>query len=141
MYLDLFNCAGAGRGVPSPGPPLHHRLICQGSAIGRHQVTTDRLTDEENDGLTLERKTMQPKGLDRKDERNKQEFIFHVDDPIDTFVLFFFKGTVPRDFRLQVFSLISFPQAPEYTISDISIFFENSTLTCEYLREFSNNLK
>ncbi len=35
------------------------------------------------------------------------------------------KGTVPRDFRLLVFSWISLPQAPECTISAISIFFEN----------------
>ncbi len=37
-----------------------------------------------------------------------------------------FKGTVSRDFRLLVFSWISFPQAPEYTIVAISNFLENS---------------
>ncbi len=35
------------------------------------------------------------------------------------------KGTVPRDLRLLVFSLISFPQAPEYTIRAVSNFFKN----------------
>ncbi len=35
------------------------------------------------------------------------------------------KGTVPRDFWLQVFSWISFPQAPESTIIVISNFLEN----------------
>ncbi len=33
-----------------------------------------------------------------------------------------FKGVVPRDCQIQVFSYISFSQAPEYTISAISIF-------------------
>ncbi len=37
-----------------------------------------------------------------------------------------FKGTVSRDFRLIVFSWISFTQASEYTITSISNFFENS---------------
>ncbi len=37
-----------------------------------------------------------------------------------------FKGTVSRDFLLLVFSWISFPQAPEYTIRAVSKFFENS---------------
>ncbi len=36
------------------------------------------------------------------------------------------KGTVPRDFRLQVFSWINFPQAPEYLIRAVSNFFEKS---------------
>ncbi len=36
------------------------------------------------------------------------------------------KGTVTRDFRLLVFSWISFPQTPEYTIRDVSNFLENS---------------
>ncbi len=36
------------------------------------------------------------------------------------------KGTVLRDFLLLVFSWISFPQAPEYTIRAVSKFFENS---------------
>ncbi len=36
-----------------------------------------------------------------------------------------FKGTVPRDIRLQVFSRISFLQAPEYTNRVDSNFFEN----------------
>jgi hypothetical protein len=31
------------------------------------------------------------------------------------------KGTAPRDFQLQVFYMISFPQAPDYTIRAISI--------------------
>ncbi len=35
----------------------------------------------------------------------------------------FIKGTVSRDFRLLVFSWISFPQSPEYTIRAVSIFF------------------
>ncbi len=44
------------------------------------------------------------------------------------------KGTVPQDFRLQVFLWISFPQAPEYTIRAEN--FENSqflkfTLRCQ----------
>jgi hypothetical protein len=33
-----------------------------------------------------------------------------------------FKETVPRDFRLQIFYM-NFPQAPEYTIRAVSIFF------------------
>ncbi len=37
-----------------------------------------------------------------------------------------FKGTVSRDFRLLVFSWISFPQTPEYTIRAVSNFFQNS---------------
>ncbi len=37
-----------------------------------------------------------------------------------------FKGTVSRDFLLQVFSWITFPQAPENNIRVISNFFENS---------------
>ncbi len=37
-----------------------------------------------------------------------------------------FKGKVPRDFRFQFFSWISFPRTPEYIISAVSIFFENS---------------
>ncbi len=32
------------------------------------------------------------------------------------------KGTVPRDFRLLVFFMNQFPQAPEYNIKAISIF-------------------
>ncbi len=36
------------------------------------------------------------------------------------------KGTVSRDFRLLVFSWISFPQSPEYTMRAVSNFFENS---------------
>ncbi len=36
------------------------------------------------------------------------------------------KGTVSRDFLLLVFSWISFPQDPEYTIRAVSNFFENS---------------
>ncbi len=36
------------------------------------------------------------------------------------------KGTVSRDFLLQVFSWITFPQAPDYNIRIISNFFENS---------------
>ncbi len=36
------------------------------------------------------------------------------------------KGTVPQYFRLQVFSWISFPQAPEYPNRAISNFLENS---------------
>ncbi len=36
------------------------------------------------------------------------------------------KGTVPRDFRLQVFSWISLPQVPEYPQRDIVNFFKNS---------------
>ncbi len=35
-------------------------------------------------------------------------------------------GTVPRDFRLLVFSWICFPQAPDYTIRAVSKFFKNS---------------
>jgi hypothetical protein len=35
------------------------------------------------------------------------------------------KGTVPRDFRLQVFSWISFCQEPEYPIRAVSNFCEN----------------
>ncbi len=42
------------------------------------------------------------------------------------FLLHLFKGTVPRDFWLQVFLWISFPQAPEYTTKAVSNFFENS---------------
>ncbi len=38
------------------------------------------------------------------------------------------KGTVSRDFNFWFFSLISFPQAPEYTYTAISNFFENSRL-------------
>jgi hypothetical protein len=38
----------------------------------------------------------------------------------------YIKETVPQDFRLQVFSGISFPQGPEYTISAVSNFFENT---------------
>ncbi len=34
------------------------------------------------------------------------------------------KRTVPQDFRLQVFSWISFPQAPEYTVRAILNFFQ-----------------
>ncbi len=37
-----------------------------------------------------------------------------------------FKGTVSRDFLLQVFSWITFPQAPDKNIRIISNFFENS---------------
>ncbi len=33
-----------------------------------------------------------------------------------------FKGTVPRDYRLQVFFMNQFPQAPEYTIRAVSNF-------------------
>ncbi len=40
--------------------------------------------------------------------------------------LFVIKWTAPRDFWLQVFSWISFPQAPESTIRVVSNFFENS---------------
>ncbi len=36
------------------------------------------------------------------------------------------KGTVSRDFRLLVFTWISNPQVPEYTIRAVSFFFENS---------------
>ncbi len=36
------------------------------------------------------------------------------------------KGTVPWDFRLQIFSWISFPQAPEYTIRAVLKFFKIS---------------
>jgi hypothetical protein len=36
-----------------------------------------------------------------------------------------FKGTVPRDFRLQVFFMNQFPQAPEYTIRVFSNLQEN----------------
>jgi hypothetical protein len=32
------------------------------------------------------------------------------------------KGTVPRDFRLQVSTWISFPQAPDYTTKPFRIF-------------------
>ncbi len=35
------------------------------------------------------------------------------------------KGTVPRDFQLQIFFLNQFPQAPEYTIRTISNFVKN----------------
>ncbi len=35
-----------------------------------------------------------------------------------------FKGTVPRDFPLQIFSRISFPQAPDYTITALSNLFQ-----------------
>ncbi len=35
------------------------------------------------------------------------------------------KGTVSQDFRLLVFFMNQFPQAPEYTIKAVSIFFEN----------------
>ncbi len=41
-------------------------------------------------------------------------------------VLDLFKGTVSRDFLLQVFSWITFPQAPDNNIRIISNFFENS---------------
>jgi hypothetical protein len=34
-----------------------------------------------------------------------------------------FKGTVPRDFRLQVFFMNQFPQAPEYNSRAVSKFF------------------
>ncbi len=37
-----------------------------------------------------------------------------------------FKGTVPRDFRLPIFFMNRFPQAPENTIRAVSYFFENS---------------
>jgi hypothetical protein len=36
----------------------------------------------------------------------------------------FFKGTVPQEFRLQVFIWISFPQAPDYTIRVVYNFFQ-----------------
>jgi hypothetical protein len=36
-----------------------------------------------------------------------------------------FEGTVPRDFQLQVFYIISFPQAPDYTKRVVLNFFEN----------------
>ncbi len=36
-----------------------------------------------------------------------------------------FKGTVPWDFRLLVYFMHQFPQAPEYTIRAFSNFFEN----------------
>ncbi len=38
----------------------------------------------------------------------------------------FIKGTVSRDFRLQVFFMIQFPPAPEYPFRTVSNFFENS---------------
>jgi hypothetical protein len=38
------------------------------------------------------------------------------------------KGTVPRDFRLQVRSCISIPQAPEYPIRTVSNFFDTGSL-------------
>ncbi len=38
----------------------------------------------------------------------------------------FFKGTVPRDFWLRLFSWISFPQAPEYPNMAVLNLFENS---------------
>jgi hypothetical protein len=41
-------------------------------------------------------------------------------------VEFSLKGTVPRDFRLQVFYMDQFPQAPDYTIRAVSNFSENS---------------
>ncbi len=59
-----------------------------------------------------------------------------------------FIGTVPRDFRLQVFYKV-FPQAPDYTtginntngtggkICRRCRWYRWWTLTCEYLREFS----
>jgi hypothetical protein len=40
--------------------------------------------------------------------------------------IFFFKGTVSRDFLLLVFFMNQFPQALEYTIRAVSNFFENS---------------
>ncbi len=49
-----------------------------------------------------------------------------------------FTGTVSRDFRLLVFFMNQFPQAPEYTITAISNFFENlrrySRLKCHRCR-------
>ncbi len=41
------------------------------------------------------------------------------------FIIFFLKGTVSRDFRLLVFIMNQFLQAPEYTIGVVSNFFEN----------------
>ncbi len=38
----------------------------------------------------------------------------------------FLQGSLTRDFRLQVFSWISFPRGPEYTNTAISNFYENS---------------
>jgi hypothetical protein len=35
------------------------------------------------------------------------------------------KGSLTRDFRVQVFSLISFPRAPEYPIGAIANFYTN----------------
>ncbi len=69
-----------------------------------------------------------------------------------------FKGNLIRDFRLQVFSRISFPLASEYPIGNISNFYENSwrysqscvnrrcqhqrlTFTFEYLRKFRKHSK
>ncbi len=39
-----------------------------------------------------------------------------------------FKGTMSQDFMLLVFSWISFPPTPEYSIRTVSNFFENSFL-------------
>jgi hypothetical protein len=36
------------------------------------------------------------------------------------------KGTVPRDFLFRVFFMDQFSQAPDYTITAVSNFFENS---------------
>ncbi len=66
---------------------------------------------------------------------------------------------MPRDFRIQVFYMDQFPQAPDYTLRAVSYFSENSrrypqlrvhhqyrwyrwsTLTCEYLRELSKKVE
>jgi hypothetical protein len=47
------------------------------------------------------------------------------------------KGTVPRDFRLQVFSLISLP--PVSTTPAVPV--AKVALTCKYLREFSKKFE
>jgi hypothetical protein len=41
-------------------------------------------------------------------------------------MLYIFKGTVPPNFRLQVFFMKQFPTSPEYTIRAVSNFVENS---------------
>ncbi len=41
-------------------------------------------------------------------------------------IVFVFKGLVPRDFRLQVFFMNQFPQAPDYPVRADSNLFENS---------------
>ncbi len=45
---------------------------------------------------------------------------------LSSFFQFGIKGSLIRDFRLQFFSWISVPQAPEYSIRIISTFFFNS---------------